>query len=614
MSEIGKVIQNLREEAGVSQEELAAGLCSDSTLSRIEWGERLVGQWRIDAFLQRLGKSADKFWTIINIRDYEILEKRRVLWEDILCGRYEEAVKHMADYKAMLDVQEPVQRQYFLMCQGLYAGKAEQDWQKSKELLQKAVDVTILDFRVERVADILIGRDEMLLILLLAQAYEQLGEEETAREIAFGLLQNIESRRWDEEENVKIYPKIVRYCIEFLKKEDKYEKVVTLSKKAVELLCDNSVIYLLAELMECQMWGMERRIQVEGRGFSPKEQYEYVQLKRHSEVLKELWEEYGDISAENMMYCTNTQKDISISNEVLKKCRKLSKMSQEELSVEICSAENLSRIENGRISPQEKNFRSLMEKMNQAIERDRGIIDSSEFELHEQMRKVSKYVSDGEYRKADEVWKTLREKIPKNTEKNQQCIIRMDTAIKNGNQIISWKEAKERYEEALALTMPEFQKIDITKWPFSRTEMFLLNNVAIGYYEDGRKAEARRIFYKLKESFEKSKVDVHYRMTEYVFLLYNMGVLETCDGHYEQACEYFEKGMRMEVKKGRFNMIPEFLWGLENVMEVMKMKDNKKARHMIQQAYFLCNILNAPNKSNDIQKYYWEQWNERIEY
>lgn len=142
MSGIGKVIQNLREEMGISQEELVSGLCSDSTLSRIEWEERVVEQWLIDAILQRLGKSSDKFWTIINVRDYSILVNRNRIWENILSKRYEEAKEELEEYQKNVDIQDPLHRQYILKCKGLIYGK-EGNWQKSVEILTEAIQVTV---------------------------------------------------------------------------------------------------------------------------------------------------------------------------------------------------------------------------------------------------------------------------------------------------------------------------------------------------------------------------------------------------------------------------------------------------------------------------------------
>lgn len=56
--QLGTVIKNRREELGITQEDLADGICSVPTLSRIENGERMPTKDHFEMFMQRLGYSA----------------------------------------------------------------------------------------------------------------------------------------------------------------------------------------------------------------------------------------------------------------------------------------------------------------------------------------------------------------------------------------------------------------------------------------------------------------------------------------------------------------------------------------------------------------------------
>ena len=51
----GYIIRQRREELGYTQEDLAEGICSVPTLSRIENGERLPTKDHFEMLLQRLG-------------------------------------------------------------------------------------------------------------------------------------------------------------------------------------------------------------------------------------------------------------------------------------------------------------------------------------------------------------------------------------------------------------------------------------------------------------------------------------------------------------------------------------------------------------------------------
>lgn len=609
MNGIGTVIKNLRKEEGVSQTKLIKGLCSHTTLCRIESEERRPDQLLLEAILQRLGKSFDKFGTIISVKDYHMLEERDNIWNALLRGKYEEAYHRLRSYEKDVNMQDTFQKQFVLKCLGMLQAEKGK-WKESVETIMQAIQLTVRDFMEMSIEKLVLGRNEMFLILLLSRGYEKLGRQEEAKKLVYGLLKNIEKKKWDEEELVKIYPKVAYAGIQFLKEEKKYEVVILLANKAIDLLKGNEVIFQLADFMEELMWAMQQKAREENRKLTQEEALLYIQVKRQKAALEKVWEEYGRIPQENMWYCTNIQKNLVTSNEIIRKCRENAGLSQEALSDEVCSSETLSRIERGLVTPEEKNYRSLMEKMNQAMERDRGFINVEEYELREELRMVSKYTTQMEYEKAYRVWHKLRKKIPKNSMENRQCILRYDTLIHYGKRKIGWEEAIRRYETALRETMPKFGKIDITRWPLTRTEIFLLNNIASGYYNIGRKLEAKEILNSIKKSIQSSNVAVTYQVREYVVVLYNIAMIEKLEGNTARAQRIFEEGIYLELQAGRFTKVAKLLYGIGWVLK--EEGQEEKARQVIKQAFFLSDITNSPRLHNDIYNYWQRNWNDSI--
>lgn len=614
---IGKIIFEEREKAGISQNELCEGICSVATLSRLEWTEQNIGKWNIDAFLQRLGKSQDKFWTIVHIGDYEIMELRRKIWNCILYGDYDKAEEEIQRYEANVGI-EKLHEQFVKKCQGMIKGKRDNDWEGALQLFNDALKATVPKFCIEKVKDSLMGRDEMQIVLLIVESYSHLGEEEIAIEMTENLLKNIRKKEWDEEELVKIYPKVVRIYDDFLKKEDRYEDVITLSQKAADMLVENGIIFLLKELLEQIMWGMEERRSVEGRRFTIREEMDYAQYKKQVMVLKELWEEYGDLPEEAMLYCTNVQKDVSVSNEIIAKCRKLCKLSQEKVSEDVCTVEQYSRIETGKCSPKEKSYRALMEKMNQAQERNRFFINAQEYCMHEKIRKIELKINGKETRKAAEEWEKIRREIADESLNNQQYIARYDALMKRYNEEIDFQEYIVEMENALRITMPEFEKGDIMNWPLSRMEIILLSSIASAYYTVGRNEEAKRIYYALWDSIAESSADSIYHITEYRLLSYNIGLLEGKEHNYTKAREILNCGIQSCMKAGRIEMIASFLyclgWVLRREEKENDKENSKEACHFLEQAFYLGNMLNLPNLCNEICDYYEEEWDQKIKY
>lgn len=616
MAYMGGIVFDIREVEGVAQNVLCEGICSASTLSRLEWEGRNISQWMIDALLQRLGKSQDSFWSIVSISDYRLLEQREVIWNDILSGDYDKARAGIAAYEKRVKINTNNMKVHMLFvqrCWGFLAAREEGDWKKAIEYFISAITYTVKKFKVENVKEFLLGRNEIMVVLLLAEAYEKEGCPEISKQLLTGLMENMEDKIWEEEEKVKIYPKVVCRYIEVLKREDKYEEVISLSKQAAELLIGNGVIFLLAELMEATIWGILRRSEVEERRCSITERQKLSQLKRYVGVLKEIWEQYGNLPMEEMIYCTNTQKDISISNEVIYKCRKLCHLSQEQLSESVCTVENLSRIENFKCSPMDRSYRALMEKMNQSKDRNRYIVNAEEYALHEKVRQIEKYINRMEYCKAAVEWDKLRDEIPINSLSNQQCIARYDAIIDYYNKEITASEAIEDYEAALRITMPNYPDVNIVNWPLSRNEVFLLSNIAELCKREGQIDKTVEIYEKLYESFEKSTVDTLYRSVEYSMILYNMSIALVEVDQRKKAFEIIEKGINACIRSGRFNMLPHFLFikGGELGEESMD-ENNQKARNILKQAFWLSNILGMPSMSNHISNHYKENWNEDI--
>lgn len=238
--------------------------------------------------------------------------------------------------------------------------------------------------------------------------------------------------------------------------------------------------------------------------------------------------------------------------------------------------------------------------------------------MHEKIRQMEKYISGQEMKKVSQEWKKIKAQLPKDSLNNQQYIARYDAIIKRYNKEMDVQEYFEKLKEALRFTMPDFEKIDIKNWPLSRNEIILLNSIASACYTTGRNDEAKYIYYELWDSIEKSSTNKIYHCTEYRLLSYNIGVLEAREHNYEKAKEILECGIRSCMLAGRIEIIASFLyclaWSMNEEEKERQKQDNEKARYMLQQAFYLANVLKLPNLCNEICNYYEEEWGERITY
>src|SRR5574344_1613711 len=76
---LGKLVRYEREKKQISIQNLANGICSISTLQRVENGERLPDFFAFERIIERLGKSINKMEFLYHQGDYEIYYLREVI-------------------------------------------------------------------------------------------------------------------------------------------------------------------------------------------------------------------------------------------------------------------------------------------------------------------------------------------------------------------------------------------------------------------------------------------------------------------------------------------------------------------------------------------------------
>ena len=84
---LGPLIKQKREELGLTQEDLADGICSVPTLSRIENGERLPNKSHSEMLLQRLGYSDMMHISYVTEKTLELHELKFKIRQAIIHNR-----------------------------------------------------------------------------------------------------------------------------------------------------------------------------------------------------------------------------------------------------------------------------------------------------------------------------------------------------------------------------------------------------------------------------------------------------------------------------------------------------------------------------------------------
>lgn len=202
---VGDIVRRMREEEKLGLEQLSKGLCSVTTLSRIETGERemdLLLAWRI---FQRLGYKIDKYEIYATEEELQQWEQRSRIEVLAANGDTEHLALAIRQYQKQWGEKvesNHLQKQFLEYMQGLLKIQ-EKHFQEAKEFLESAAGEMVPNWEKE-MNQAALGEMELEILNHLGDVYGYLGKQKKSEEIWEGLLENI-SR---EKKRIKTYLKL----------------------------------------------------------------------------------------------------------------------------------------------------------------------------------------------------------------------------------------------------------------------------------------------------------------------------------------------------------------------------------------------------------------------
>ena len=144
--------------------------------------------------------------------------------------------------------------------------------------------------------------------------------------------------------------------------------------------------------------------------------------------------------------------------EVIKRTRESLGITQEELYDGICSAETLSRIENGKRPPSNANFRALMGRLGKDDEKYRMLVHSGDMETIMEAMNIDILISHDENEKAEKVFEHFKQMVDLEDNANRQYVIKTQALIDYSLGKISVQTKRERLVEAFLCTIPNYKE------------------------------------------------------------------------------------------------------------------------------------------------------------
>lgn len=263
---LGEAIRQRRIELGLTQEELAEGICEPATMSRLENGRQTPSRNNIKAILFRLGLPDDRFFGLLNDHELQISNLEN---EIISCTiRFErsqgetrqqarqEALSLHRQLEAILKPEDILSRQLILRTQYLL-GKEDGPYtfEEEKAMLLDAIRMTSPRFDLNHINLGLYSGNEVMLINNLANCHIRAGLHYDAIDILKQLLLYTEEHLQKIPANHSFLPLVVYNYARELSQVGRIEDALRMAEKG-KSICINYGHYqllpaLLAILANC---------------------------------------------------------------------------------------------------------------------------------------------------------------------------------------------------------------------------------------------------------------------------------------------------------------------------------------------------------------------------
>lgn len=252
---VGDRIRDARERQKYSQEELSYGICTPSTLSRIENGLQVPGKKILEGLMQRLGIGDGMDAVYLNREELERHELERRLVRSLGREDFEEAGKLIRLLEGSL--QGAVRKDYGMRMVEQYVRFAQvmvwkHEGEKAENVLKMLLDtirMTIPEFDGVHVKGRLLTFHEISILNNIGCAYHDMGDLWNGVRLLFELKEYIEGHTPGSEEMSVKYPMILQNLSNWMGQEKKFKDALHLCQTGIDYCIEHGKMHIFPMLV-----------------------------------------------------------------------------------------------------------------------------------------------------------------------------------------------------------------------------------------------------------------------------------------------------------------------------------------------------------------------------
>ena len=252
---VGSLIREARERQKYSQEELSYGICTASTLSRIENGIQAPGKRILEALMQRLGivdRIYNSYLTAEEMERYETeerltrcLAKKDYAQSEKLVNLLEEKISQIPKK----EYSQKLEEQYVCFAKILIRKHQGENARYILEQLIEVIRMTIPDFDGVHIRARLLTFHEISILNNIGCTYHAVGNVWDALRLLFELKEYIEEHIFGGQELSVKYLMILQNLSTWLGQEGHHQEALKLCQKGIEFCIEYGKLHTFPMLL-----------------------------------------------------------------------------------------------------------------------------------------------------------------------------------------------------------------------------------------------------------------------------------------------------------------------------------------------------------------------------
>lgn len=255
--QLGPIIRNRREELCLSQEDLADGICSVPTLSRIENGERMPTKNHFEMLMQRLGYSAMSLDYFTDKKDFLIHETKIRLRYAYISKDFHAVKELLEQFRSLLDDPTNIDEQFLILYDTLLSPTLHTNEEKLAQL-ENALRLTCPKYDCNYIPHVL-SYEEIILLNNIAICYDAVGNRNKSIAILYSLKDYYDRNMISTDEALRTQPMVLYNLSKYLGLNKQYDECINICELGISIAISTGRCPLLSKTLFNYGWALLQR-------------------------------------------------------------------------------------------------------------------------------------------------------------------------------------------------------------------------------------------------------------------------------------------------------------------------------------------------------------------